>query len=102
MTTVRLDVYQSVISVLPVTRQERERLAASAPTAFPCRPALIYEDRNRQQSGNRIEPCDMESSIDNEASQSDERKIRASSGLHRIGGQGWILTATSLTALEER
>jgi hypothetical protein len=44
----------------------------------------------------------MERSIDNEASQSDERKIRASSGLHRIGGQGCILTATSLTALEER
>jgi hypothetical protein len=81
---------------------ENQASATSAGMALPGRSALLYEDGNSHQSGNRIEPCDMECCIDCEASQRDERKIRAGSGLHCIGGQGCILTATSLTALEER
>jgi hypothetical protein len=78
---------------------ENQALAASASMALPSRSALFYEDGNGQQSGNRIEPCDMKCCIYREASQRDERNVGACSRLHCIGGQGCILAAASLTPL---
>lgn len=66
--------------VFPNPALEEGRLSAtSAGMTLPGRSALLHEDGNSDQSGNRIEPWDMKSCIDSEASQRDERKIRASS-----------------------
>lgn len=80
---------------------KRQSSATSAGAALPGRSALLDEDGNSHQSGSRIEPWNVECHIRSQASQRDERKIRAGGGLDRIGGQRCIFAAKSLTALEE-
>ena len=62
--------------------------------------AFSNENWNRDQSGKRIEPRDMEGCVYRETSQRDERNVGASSGLHCVGGQGGILAEVSLAAPE--
>src|ERR1039457_2511088 len=69
--------------------------------ALPSRSALLDEDGNGGQRGNRIEPWNMECGIHRETNQGDKRNVGASSGLHCIGGQGGILAEASLAALEK-
>jgi hypothetical protein len=73
--------------------------AAAANAAVPDRPTFFDEDRNDRESGKRIEPCDMECRINNEADQCDERKLGAGSGLHCISAQRRVPAAAGLMPL---
>jgi hypothetical protein len=76
--------------------QIRKSRVQQDPQARPCQTDLPSLILNGRESGQQIEPCNMERRIHHQANQRDELKVGAGRGLDGIGGQRGVLAASGL------